>query len=118
MRGFKEYAKERSLARGTSGGRRSGRSGIVRDKVSVPTRAQWAGLTWVMRASEDGRRSCTAGSKRSAAAMERKGWIRWFHDPRPEVSARVSGWEITDSGREAIWAGQKKFGAHNEPVCP
>ena len=27
MRGLKEYAKERSLARGTSGGRRSGRSG-------------------------------------------------------------------------------------------
>lgn len=110
MRGLKEHAKERSLARGTSGGRRSGRTVPDRSKMPSPTRAQWAGLTWVMQRAEDGRRSLVAGGKRSAATMERKGWIRWFYDPHPDSRAKRSGWEITDAGREAYWAGQRKYG--------
>ena len=74
--------------------------------MTPPTRAQWAGLTWVVRAAASGRRSSTAGNKRSAAAMERKGWIRWFS--RPE--ARSSGYEITSAGRAAFWVGQRKYG--------
>lgn len=110
MRGLKEHAKERSLARGTSGGRRLGRASPDHAKTPIPTRAQWAGLVWVMRANEDGRRSLVAGGKRSAAAMERKGWIHWFFDPNPDTKARRSGWDVTDDGREAYWAGQRRYG--------
>lgn len=40
------------------------------------------------------------------AGSNSKGWIRWFHDP----ASRVSGWDITEAGREAYWSGQRKYG--------
>lgn len=76
----------------------------------LPTRLQWVGLARVMRSNEEGRRTRVAGGKRVSSAMERKDWIRWFHDPRPDARARLSGWDITDAGREAYWAGQRKYG--------
>lgn len=114
MRGLKEHAKERSLARGTSGGRRSGRARTEHTGAETPSRAQWSGLRWVVHAEAQGRRSATAGNKRSAAAMERKGWIVWQHGlPSQEKdlpSQGKNGWVITDKGRVAYERGEKKYG--------
>lgn len=105
MRGFKESAKERSLSSGTSGGRRSGRSG---DPYPYPTRAQWAGLCVV--AAKEGDPSAVAGvgssSKRTAASLERRGWILWT---KPE-SARFPGWVLTALGIVAKHSGDLRFG--------
>lgn len=105
MRGLKEYAKERSLATGTGGGRRGGRSS--EPAYPYPSRLQWVGLCWV--AAKNGVPTGTAGGARTAASMERRGWIVWT---KPD-GAKWPGYVLTPDGVVAKHAGDRRFA--NQP---
>ena len=103
MRGLKEHAKERSPASGTSGGGKLGRS--YNDGYPYPTRLQWVGLCAVASGEQAGRLTAAAGGKRTAASLERRGWIAWV---KPE-GARFPGWKLTSSGIPAKHSGDLRF---------
>lgn len=87
------------------------------EAVRPPTRKQWIGLAGVVHSNEEGQRPrAVAGGKRCAVELLRKNLIRWFHDPRPAATARLSGWDITDAGREAYWDAQQRYGEQDSDL--